>query len=402
MAKAKKGQQFTDDDDALLGELGVVVETTTAAYTPLQERILAGFENVQRFVREHGRRPQHGNDRDIFERLYAVRLDRIRASAECLALLGPLDTDGLLAATDTNTATDALTNDELLDALGVAETAPDDLTVLRHVRSHAERTAPEEVAQREPCADFETFRALFDAVQEDLTTGERRTIPFKGRSDAKIEPFDWYILEGQTAYVAAAEKPFVQEYGETDRRLRVVFDNGTESNLLLRSLRRALNKDDQSRRILPREPAARSLFSGEAADDDAAAGMIYVARSLSDHPFIAEHREVVHKIGITSGDPKRRIAGARKDPTYLLAEAELVAVYALANLHRCKFEKLLHGLFDASRLDVALRDRFGEAVEPREWFLVPLPAIDDAIARIKDGTIDGFRYDREAGRLVPA
>ena len=400
MARAKKDRKFTEDDDALLQALGACVEAKKATYTPKQERVIAGFEDIQRFYREHGRHPQHGEDRDIFERLYAVRLDRIREMPECLELLGPMDAGGLLAQAGAGAAVDARTDDELLEALGAGADAPGDVTVLKHVRSNAERLSPEEVAQREPCADFELFRPLFETVQADLAAGEWRTMPFKRQGDAKILLGDWYILDGQKAYVAGADEAFVQDYGETDRRLRVIFDNGTESDLLMRSLRRALNKDDQSRRILPRDPEARSLFSDDAADDDAAAGTIYVARSLSDHPFIKANRQVLHKIGVTRGDPKRRVAGAKKDPTFLLADAELVAVYTLANLHGGKLERLLHRVFDVSRLDVALKDRFDEAVEPREWFLVPVAAIDDAISRIKDGSIDKFKYDQQAGRLV--
>lgn len=401
MAKSKP-PELEAADRQLLADLGVDTgPAAAAAYTPRQERIIAGFEDVQRFYREHGRHPRHGEGGDIFERLYAVRLDRIRASPECLALLKPMDADGLLARAGAGAAADAGTDDELLEALGVGAAAPGDVTVLKHVRSNTERLSPEEVARREPCADFGTFRPLFEAVQAGLAAGEWRTTPFKGRGDAKIQVGEWYILDGQKAYVAGADEAFVQDYGEIDRRLRVVFDNGTESNLLMRSLRRALNKDDQSRRLLPVEPEVRSLFSDEAADDDTAAGTIYVARSLSGHPFIAEHREVVHKIGVTSGDPGRRVAGAKNDPTFLLADAEIVAVYTLANLHRGKFERLLHRLFDAARLDVGLKDRFGGAVEPREWFLLPLAVIDEAITRIKNCSIDKFRYDRATGRLAP-
>ena len=401
MAKAKNDQQYTEEDDALLEALGVTVETKKATYTPRQERIIAGFEDIQRFIREHGRPPQHGEDRDIFERLYAVRLDRIRANPECVELLRPMDTDGLVPRADAVAAADSRTDDELLEALGDGADAPDDLTVLKHVRSIAERASPEEVARREPCADFEDFRPLFDAVQAGLAAGQWRTVPFTNRGDAKVGQGDWFILDGQKTYVAGADEIFIQDYGSTDRRLRVIFDNGTESDLLMRSLRRGLNKDDQSRRILPPDLETGSLFSGEAADDDTATGKIYVARSLSAHPFIVANREVVHKIGVTTGDPKRRVSGAKKDPTFLLADAELVAVYTLANLHSGKFERLLHGLFDVARLDVTLKDRFGGAVEPQEWFLVPLTAIDEAISRIRDGSIGEFIYDREAGRLVP-
>ncbi len=56
------------------------------------ERIIAGFEEIQRFYDQHGHVPQHGEGRDIFERLYAVRLDRLRAQEDCRTLLLPLDT----------------------------------------------------------------------------------------------------------------------------------------------------------------------------------------------------------------------------------------------------------------------------------------------------------------------
>src|SRR5687767_5772861 len=62
-----------------------------------EERIIAGFEEIQRFVEKHGHPPRHGEGRDIFERLYAVRLDRLRALEECRLLLKPLDHQGLLA-----------------------------------------------------------------------------------------------------------------------------------------------------------------------------------------------------------------------------------------------------------------------------------------------------------------
>lgn len=156
--------RLTDEDEALLAELGV--ETTpdrVKARTPREERIIAGFEEIQRFAREHGRPPQHGEDRDIFERLYAVRLDRIRSSGECLDLLHEMDHGGLLIAEPEEAG--AETDDELLAALGVDAAADDDVTVMKHVRPHAERSSPEEVAQRTICEDFDTrFRPLFEEV----------------------------------------------------------------------------------------------------------------------------------------------------------------------------------------------------------------------------------------------
>ena len=130
------------------------------------------------------------------------------------------------------------------------------------------------------------------------------------------------------------------------------------------------------------------------------AGYIYVLRSKSDHPFVAQNRSVLHKIGVTGGDVKSRVANAKKDPTYLLAEVEIVATFKLANINRKRLEALLHKFFGNARLDLELKDRFGSQVEPKEWFLVPLNVIEEVIQKIVQGTIENFRYEPESARLV--
>jgi hypothetical protein len=178
----------------------------------------------------------------------------------------------------------------------------------------------------------------------------------------------------------------------------VIYDNGTESDLLLRSLQRALNKDKSSRRIT--DPSLGPLFSGEGSAEDQETGTIYVLRSLSDDPFILKNRQVIHKIGVTGGKVETRIANAEKDPTFLLAGVEVVETFKLANLNRTKLENLLHKFFAPARLDLELQDRFGFEVKPREWFLVPLPVIEETVQRIMDGTLSGYRYDPEQATLV--
>jgi len=413
MGKRKtRNAGFTDADDALLAELGVEAEVELVqTYTPKQERIIAGFDDIQRFYREHGSVPRHGEDRDIFERLYAVRLECILADVECLELLRPLDEDDLLTESDTEIAGvyEVNSDDELLEALGV-EPGGTEITTMKHVRTaserQAERNSPDEIAQRKPCVDFDKFRPDFEEVQADIESGRQKTELFKISHRTKIAEGDWFIVDGHKALVAQAHKWFTPEHGERDRRLRIIFDNGTESDLLMRSLRRALNKDDNSRRIIPPQPETNedysdvgSLFSDRSDDDDLASGTIYVARSLSDDSFIQKNREVLHKIGVTSGDPCTRISGAKKDPTFLLADAELVATYKLANINRNALEATLHKFFARARLDVALADRFGEQVRPREWFLVPLLVIDEVVEKIKDGSLTSCFYDPEAAAL---
>ena len=359
MAKA-----FTDEDDALLEELGVEVEAKRqGSRTPREERIIAGFEEIQRFVAEHGRAPQHGEDRDIFERLYAVRLDRLRELEEARGLLAPLDHQALLNAEAWQGAPirDDMGDEELLAELGVDAEAGNGITALRHIRPAAEKREAEEVASREKCEDFARFKPLFERLQKDLTTGVRETRPFELK--AEIQQGSWFIVGGQKAHVAEMGEVFTNAQGRTDARLRVIFDNGTESNMLMRSLQRALNKDDAGRRIT--EPVAGPLFSGEKGQDDQATGTIYVLRSKSDHPTVAAHRDLVHKIGVTTMSVEQRIAGARLQPTFLMADVEVVATYELFNINQTKLEGLIHRVFDPARLDIEIKDRFGNPVVPR-------------------------------------
>ncbi len=396
-------REFTQEDDALLAELGVEVEAKrVVSRTPREERIVAGFEEIQRFSEEHGRVPEHGEDRDIFERLYAVRLDRIKELEECRELVEPMDTTGLLSGTSPTPARDAedLDDDALLAELGIELEAPP-ITELKHVRSTAEKKAAEEIANRERCEDFAKFKPLFAEVQDDLDVGVRTTRNIRkqaGFLKADIKKGEFFILSGQTLYVAEVGEEIRAPNGETDARLRVIYSNGTESNILLRSLQRALYKDETSR-IVTDPSGPGPLFSSETDDDDLASGLIYVLRSKSDHPTVAEHRDVLHKIGVTSGTVAKRIANAKLDPTFLMAEVEVVATYELYNINRTKLENLIHRIFESARLDVEIKDRFGHPVTPREWFLVPMFIIDEAVERIKDRTIAGYIYDPASAKL---
>lgn len=319
---------FTDEDEALLAELGVEVETKkVGSRAPQEERIIAGFEDIQRFVEKHGRAPQHGEDRDIFERLYAVRLDRIRALPECRAVAALIDHQGLLG--DQSAATihdeDELDDDALLAALGVEVEHPE-ITALRHVRSSAEKQAAEEIANRIRCEDFATFKPLFEQVQRDLDNGVRRSIRFERKSE--IEPGRFFILGGLKAYVADMGEVTINSSGNSDARLRVVFDNGTESNLLMRSLQKALVSDDAGRRIT--EPVAGPLFADQPEEGNDASGTIYVLRSKSDHPMVAQNRDIVHKIGVTNMSVKQRVAGARLQAHFSTTAVNLCPKHPLA------------------------------------------------------------------------
>ena len=302
----------------------------TGGRSAREERIVAGFEDIQRFVEEHGRPPQHGEDRDIFERLYAVRLDRVRALEECRTLLMPLDHQGLLAGATAEAEDDGLDEDDLAAELAELDADTAGITELRHVRPSEEKRAAEDIASRQRCADFDRFKPLFAQIQKELDAGVRETRPFELK--AEIEAGRFFIVGGQKAYVAEKAAEFTNAQGRRDARLRVIFDNGTESDLLMRSLQRALNEDDAGRRIT--EPTAGPLFADAAAEGDEASGTIYVLRSRSDLPLVAGSRNLIHKIGVTNISVAKRIAGARLQPTFLLDDADVVATYELFNINR--------------------------------------------------------------------
>ena len=134
--------------------------------------------------------------------------------------------------------------------------------------------------------------------------------------------------------------------------------------------------------------------------EDKASGTIYVLRSKSDQPFIAAHRDLVHKIGVTGGDLNVRIANAKLDPTFLMAEVEIVATYKLYGINRTKLENLIHRVFEPARLEIEIKDRFGNPVIPREWFLVPIFVVNEVVERIQDGTITQYIYSPKTATLV--
>lgn len=392
------------DLDELRSELSDFAEPEKkGGRSPREERIIAGFEEIQRFVEKHARIPQHGEDLDIFERLYAVRLDRLRALEECRSLLAPLDHQGLLSAEGLSAVAspDDVDEDELLaelkDVVGGGN-----VTELRHVRKTADKRAAEEIANRAACGDFQNFKPLFEKVRRELQSGVRQSIPVQTMDQikmAEIQQGQYFVVGGQIAYIAEVGEDFKTGYERRDSRLRVIYDNGTESNVLMRSFQRSLYPDREGGSIIT-NPEAGPLFASEQAEDDLASGTIYVLRSKSDHPLVSSHRDVLHKIGVTGGTVEARLTNASLDPTFLMADVEVVATYKLFNLNRVKLENIIHRVFNCAQLDIEITDRFGNPVKPREWFLIPLFVIDELVERIKNGTVADYTYDVRSAALI--
>ncbi len=224
----------------------------------------------------------------------------------------------------------------------------------------------------------------------------RPTRPSATQEDVKVGNF--FIVKGQLAYIAEKGEEFkTTGKNAVDARLRVIFDNGTESNLLMRSLQRSLYGEDRSRVIS--SPDAGPLFADTSEEDDQT-GTIYVLKTKSELPEISPIKEAILKIGVTGGDVKTRISGAKLDPTYLLGDVELVDEYKLYNINRNKLEKMLHYIFSDARLNLTIKDRFGNPFVPREWFMITREAVNKAVELIRSGEIQSRRYDVRQAEFV--
>ena len=281
-------------------------EKEISSKSSLEERIIAGFDEINSFYEENNRPPFFGEDRDIFEKEYALRLNAIRQDKDMCSLLKDYDKYFLLKESLNNNDIN-VDEDTLLNELKDLSSTQDDITSLVYVKPRAEIKAAEEIAQRVYCNDFYRFKDIFTKAQSDLNSGLKTTIPFK--DDAKIQLGELFILNGQKAYIAEIGQDFKNSNGVFDARLRIIFDNKTESSMLRRSFQRALNKDEKSRRIinLPDLP----LFSDETMENDISSGAIYVLRSNSDCPQIKENREIIHNLCTCTDLPNELIVYGR-------------------------------------------------------------------------------------------
>lgn len=354
------------------------------------DRLERAFLEVVEFRRTHGRIPD-STTREIAERKLGARLDGILANEEKIAALKHLDEFGLLEVPEAPASIDDLLGDDDLDLLG-------DDSGLLDVSDLPVRKAPDEadsVAKRKKCLDFDRFEHLFKTKHAELADGTVQLASFKGLRTVTEGRF--FVLNGVMLFVAEVgetREMIVGGKAEQKQRLRVIFENGTESSMYRQSL---------SIRLFEQE--GQSIVQTGLSDDeeilegDAASGHIYVLRSLSTDPQIAELTNL-HKIGFTRGSVEARIKNAETSPTYLMAPVEVVADYRTYNLRASALENLLHRVFADVRLDLTQADRKGRNYDPSEWYVAPLSVIDQAIDLIISGDIVSYFYDREAQRLV--
>ncbi len=377
------------------------VKPKVSAGMRADERLVASFEEINAYVQEHDCEPTQS--RDISERKLYSRLKDLRESPDKAAALAEYDTFSLLADVkhpepkEINTIDDVL-EDDVLGLLGGEtsdEADPNDIFTLTNVPRSI--NMPDHVATRKPCDEFERFEPLFKQNHADLTSGKKETKSFK--SEKQISAGKFFILQGVMVYVANQGEMKKKDSSKINARLYCVFENGTESNMLLRSLAAALWKDKTSREIILADQPKLIDESEHITSDDQATGYVYVLRSLSGDPQIKGIKNL-YKIGFSSQPVKRRIQNAQNEPTYLMADVVLVSQFEVFNINPQKLEHLLHIFFAESCLNIEVVDAEGKKQKPREWFIVPLQVIETTVELLVNGEIVNYRYDSQRQEIV--
>ncbi|WP_373397965.1 GIY-YIG nuclease family protein [Algoriphagus halophilus] len=377
------------------------------------ERMKSSFDEINQFYKTHHREPLP-NTSDISEYQLYSRLKGFREDPLKAEMLKELDEFGLLQDSEEPMVAepretffkpkkiksiDDIFSDDQLDLLG------DDsgLFEFNHTPKDYERAQTDYVAKRRPCKDFQNYEELFKSVQVDLSHGRRKLVPFK---QDNLRAGDFYVNNGILLYLESVDlDEGVQEFSSgpryrKDGRTRTIFENGTESSMLYRSLYKVLLMNGKA--VTQNFEKVNEGFSenfGQISGEDQDAGYIYVLRSLSQDEQIKSVRNL-YKIGFSKNDVNERIKNAEQEPTYLMAKVDYVAGWKCFNMNTQKFEQLIHTFFGSSCLNVDVFDERGRRFTPREWFIAPLPVIEQAIELIINGKIVNYRYDVESEMIV--
>jgi len=376
-----------DDDFGLLS-----IKPTRSAITA-DERLQASFQQINEFYSQHGSEPK-SNPCSILEFQLFNRLKGLRASKEkCEALQG-IDKFGLLSFVEPTKLVATVADIFKDDSFGLLDDEAASIFELKNVPVLV-KEIPGKIAQRKRCDDFDKFEPLFKKCHAELASGARETRGFAG--EQQIQAGQFFILNGITAYVSEVGEKEIKN-GKVNARLRCIFENGTESNMLLRSLATELYKDEAGRRILcSHDEALQALDQIKEGDDKS--GYIYVLRSLSTVQEISAIKDL-YKIGYSTVAVSERIKNATEQPTYLMAPVKIVSVFECYNLNPQKFELLLHTFFGKACLNVDVFDREGKRFSPREWFVAPLHIIEAAASMLVNGDIVNYTYDPAAMEIL--
>ncbi len=368
--------------------------------------LISKFEDINNFIDEHKCPPKESATNPVEFTLFSI-LFNIQLNPQHIKALKPFDRHNLLeeASMQLDGPNQEIVMEiiefpkqpesklGLADKFGLLRNAGSSIFELKHIRAKedVEKDMPEEIARRQKCKDFHLFEPLFIKCQMEIESGDRAVVKFRDEQDIKKGEF--FIFNGIKCYVAEVGEKEVKKK-KVNARLRLIFDNGLESNMYLRSLATGLYTSDGRRILSPR--LRENEFEIE---DKDLTGFIYVLATKSRDPQIQAIPNLF-KIGFSTTSVASRIKNAKNDPTYLMAEVKIVSSYKVAGIKPVYFENLIHRLFDHVKLKVEVTDKDGRKAIPKEWYSVPIDVIDDALKMIQTGEIVGYHYDAHKMQLV--
>lgn len=368
-----------DDDLGLLD-----VEKKSLPVTA-DDRLAGSFIEICEFFSTHGTEPRTGGD--IHEHKLASRLKHIRENPEQIAYLKKLDVHNLLSRPKKELGTvEDIFGDDDLDLLSLEDVSIFNIQNIPEIKR--DRSDPDFVAKREVCKNFEEYEHLFTQVQRDLKNGTKKLTTFV---ESEVKQGDFFVLSGVLIYLEEIYDPYRGNSQKINRRTRCIYENGTESNVLLRSLGKRLSESGYAVKDVINESNIE--------DSDSETGYIYVLKSKSENPRISSIANLF-KIGFSTTQVEERIKNAEQDPTYLMAGVSIVATYRCFNMNPQRFERLIHRFFGEVCLDLQITDNSGNSYTPKEWFIVPITAIDQAIDLIIKGEIVNYLYDKDEKKIV--
>lgn len=399
-------------DDILNGgafdSLGLLanVQPAKPKTAPVQSKVRSAFQEIVDFRTKNGRAPELKAS-NLSEKMLAARLMSYRNNPVNAAQVKDLDCYGLLnvekvKVTETTDATSSVGSlDDILNSSNpLLDDVDPSILKIQHVskQSAEDRVWPDEIASRKPCEDFYNFEKLFQDAQRDIFNRKIEVTRFK--SEKQVEVGDFFILSGLICFVDSIIEDTKETSARENPRLRVIFENGIETNILKRSLARALYKDPNGRRIVPDAEAVTRKLQG-LSHKDKATGCIYILASETKAPALVNLKLQgrLVKIGYSSQAVEERVKNAENDPTYLEAPVKILASLDCYNLNPQKVEHLIHAFLAKQRLNMTLISSKGVAYKPTEWFMIDRDTAIAVAEHIVAGDIMNYRMDNTTGRI---
>jgi len=392
MNKTTLDDIFNDDEFGLLD-----VKPKTSNVKTEEDRLIDAFEEINIFIDKNNREPSTSSMSEYG--LYA-KLKNFRDNETDKKTLKPFDRHNLLGHIEM----EEITIEDILkdDDLGLLSTDNDlDIFKYKYTPRNDSRAKTDFVAKRKPLGEreFKKYEVMFHKVHQELKEGKRSLKTMDMTYEEGLKEGNYYMISGVLLYLESMDlekTTWVQKSGNRDRtegRTRTIFENGTYSNMLFRSLGKQIHKDGKMvTNIDDKEEQILFINNDIVKEEDIDTGWIYILKSKSDNPEIKNIQDL-YKIGYSRINVNERIKNAKNEATYLFSDVEVVATYKVYNRNANKLESLLHRFFAKSCLNVDLYDNKGQRITPREWFVVPFEVIEEAIELILNESIVNYEYD---------